>query len=83
MHRFFQKYVDPNATVVDIASGYGEFLNNICAKNKIAIDLNPDVKKFFGAEVDFHLRPATELGSVIDNAADIVFTSNFLEHLPD
>ncbi|MDH4042016.1 MAG: SAM-dependent methyltransferase, partial [Gammaproteobacteria bacterium] len=40
--RFFQKYIEPGDTVVDLACGYGEFINNISAGEKIAIDLNPD-----------------------------------------
>ena len=80
---FIQHFVPSNATVVDIACGYGEFLNNIKAKHKIAVDLNPDARKYLGSEVVFYQRSATELGEVVSNEADVVFTSNFLEHLPD
>jgi SAM-dependent methyltransferase len=80
---FFQKYINPQSTVVDIACGYGEFLNNIRAKKKIAVDLNPDAKLFLDKGIEFHQCLATELGSVVSGSADIVFTSNFLEHLPD
>ena len=80
---FSRSFVQPTDTVVDIACGYGEFLNNIRAGRKIAVDLNPDAKKHLQASVEFHLRSAAELGSVVRNEADVVFTSNFLEHLPD
>lgn len=80
---FFQKFINPESTVVDIACGYGEFLNNIQAKRKIAVDLNPDAKNFLQKNVEFHLCMATELSSVVRESADVVFTSNFLEHLPD
>jgi SAM-dependent methyltransferase len=80
---FFQKYINPEGTVVDIACGYGEFLNNIQAKRKIAVDLNPDARNFLDKNIEFHQCMATELGSVVNGSADIVFTSNFLEHLPD
>lgn len=80
---FLQRYVPPSATLVDIACGYGEFLNNIRAGRKIAVDLNPDAKKFLGPDVEFHQCMATSLGSVVTGSADVVFTSNFLEHLPD
>lgn len=80
---FFQKFINPKFTVVDIACGYGEFLNNIKAVRKIAVDLNPDAKDFLGADIEFHQCMATDLGSVVKEEADIVFTSNFLEHLPD
>jgi SAM-dependent methyltransferase len=80
---FLQRYVQPTDTVVDIACGYGEFLNNIRAARKIAVDLNPDAKSFLEPSTEFHLCEATRLGEIVDGQADVVFTSNFLEHLPD
>lgn len=80
---FLQRFIRPTDTVVDIACGYGEFLNNLQAARKIAVDLNPDARRHLQAGVEFHLRAATELGAVVRGEADVVFTSNFLEHLPD
>jgi SAM-dependent methyltransferase len=80
---YFQQFVRQTDTVVDVACGYGEFLNNIRATRKIAVDLNPDARDFLATDVEFNLRPATELASVVRHEADVVFTSNFLEHLPD
>lgn len=80
---FLQRFVKPEDTVVDVACGYGEFLNNIQAREKIAVDLNPDARKFLQGDVEFHHCAATALGSVVQGRADAVFTSNFLEHLPD
>ena len=80
---FLQRFVKPTDTVVDVACGYGEFLNNIVATNKIAVDLNIDALRYLDRTVTFHQTQATELGAVVRGTADIVFTSNFLEHLPD
>jgi SAM-dependent methyltransferase len=80
---YLQRFIRPDDTVVDIACGYGEFLNNVQAARKVAIDLNPDARRFLQPTVEFHQRGATELGAVIQGEADVVFTSNFLEHLPD
>ncbi|MGH8475570.1 MAG: class I SAM-dependent methyltransferase [Methylococcales bacterium] len=82
-HDYLQQFIDPSDTVVDIACGYGEFLNNIQAAKKIAVDLNPDARRFLKPEIQFHQCMATNLGSVVKGNADVVFTSNFLEHLPD
>ena len=39
---YFQKLVPREATVLDLACGYGEFIQlNIEAKRKIAVDLQP------------------------------------------
>lgn len=80
---YIQQFIKQSDTVVDVACGYGEFLNNITAKRKIAVDLNPDAKMFLGSDIEFHQCMATDIGSVIKEDADIVFTSNFLEHLPN
>lgn len=80
---FLQQFLHEDDVVVDVACGYGEFLNNIRAGRKIAVDLNSDAKDFLEPEIEFHQCPADELGSVISGEADVVFTSNFLEHLPN
>jgi SAM-dependent methyltransferase len=81
--RYFQRYIRPSDTVVDVACGYGEFINNVAAGRRIAIDLNPEVPRFLEPGVEFHESPAMKLASVVGGCADVVFTSNFLEHLPD
>jgi SAM-dependent methyltransferase len=80
---FLQRFIDPSETVVDVACGYGEFLNNIHAATKIAVDLNPDARAYLDPGIEFHLCEATSLSRVVSGRADVVFTSNFLEHLPD
>jgi len=80
---FLNRFVKQSDVVVDVGCGYGEFINNISAQKKIAIDLNPNTKAYLKPEIEFHECNATELSSVILGAADVIFTSNFLEHLPD
>lgn len=82
-NNFLQRYIDHNSTVIDVACGYGEFLNNINATRKIAIDLNPDAKDHLNGNIEFNILDATQFSTVAPSKADIVFTSNFLEHLPN
>ncbi|MBU3624397.1 bifunctional 2-polyprenyl-6-hydroxyphenol methylase/3-demethylubiquinol 3-O-methyltransferase UbiG [Polynucleobacter sp. AP-Latsch-80-C2] len=79
---FLQKLINPGGTVVDIACGYGEFINNIVAKRKIAVDMNPDTRAFLSLDVEFHQCNALQIDKELLGCADTVFTSNFLEHLP-
>ena len=79
---FLQKLINPASTVVDIACGYGEFINNIVAERKIAVDMNPDTRAFLRSDVEFHQCNALQIDKELLGCADIVFTSNFLEHLP-
>ncbi len=80
---FFSKFVKPTDAVLDLACGYGEFINNIQAAKKYAVDLNPDSPSHLASGIVFQSAPATNLSFVADNQLDVVFTSNFLEHLKD
>jgi len=78
---YFQRLIGVGKTVVDLACGYGEFINNIGAARKLGVDLNPDSPKYLGADVEFHASRADRVDGIADGTADVVFTSNFLEHL--
>src|SRR5262249_12716384 len=78
---YFQRLVGDDRIVADLACGYGEFINNIKAAKKYAIDLNPDVPKYLDADVQFYLSRAGRIEDISSAAVDVVFTSNFLEHL--
>lgn len=80
--QFFCRYVKTTDTVVDIGAGYCEFINNIEAKRKIAVDLNPEVSRFAKPDVQVVNESCTAIAKLPAATADIVFMSNFLEHLP-
>ncbi|OGD94082.1 hypothetical protein A2697_03695 [Candidatus Curtissbacteria bacterium RIFCSPHIGHO2_01_FULL_41_44] len=79
---FFQQYIDPKNSVLDLGAGYCEFINNIKAKRKIAVDLNPETKKFADHNVRTLICSSTKLPKQLTGKIDIVFASNFFEHLP-
>ncbi|MFT3929011.1 MAG: class I SAM-dependent methyltransferase [Spongiibacteraceae bacterium] len=79
---FFQKFIPETATVLDVACGYGEFINAIECRKKLAIDLNPDTPNFLAKDINFYALPADNMSALKNNSVDIAFTSNFLEHLP-
>ena len=78
---YFQRLVGDDRIVADLACGYGEFINNIKAVKKYAIDLNPDAPKFLNSDVEFCRSRADKIDAIASDAVDVVFTSNFLEHL--
>lgn len=80
---FFSRYVKPTDTVVDIGAGYCEFINNIRAERKIAVDLNPDVRRFASPDVRVINESCTAIRELDSDSVDVVFMSNFLEHLPN
>ncbi|MCL1957750.1 MAG: hypothetical protein FWF63_10530 [Fibromonadales bacterium] len=78
---FFQKFIDENSIVCDIAAGNCEFINNIKAKQKIAFDLNPDLSLYAHSSVKAVQDSFFNMGKHLTCKADIIFASNVLEHL--
>lgn len=78
--QFFQSIVGDDKSVLDLACGYGEFINAIAAREKYGIDLNPDTASFLDKNIKIFNAPATAI-PLPDETVDVVFTSNFLEHL--
>lgn len=79
---FLQQYVRESDVVLDLGAGDGHFITNIKAKRRVAVDLSPHVLELESKGVEVLLHPATELSSVFQGKADVIFMSNFLEHLP-
>jgi SAM-dependent methyltransferase len=78
---FFQSWIAEDATVLDLAAGHCEFINNIKAGRKIAVDLNPDVKLRAAMGVETHLQRSDSMDEIADQSVDVVFVSNFFEHI--
>ena len=66
---------------MDVGAGYCEFINNVYAQKKIAVDINADTQQYAEKDVIFHQSPATDLHFIEDNTIDTIFISNFFEHL--
>jgi SAM-dependent methyltransferase len=72
----------PNS-VLEIGTGYGDFINQFDSPQRAAMDLNPDAADYLEAGVTFHCQDATKRWPLDDESVDLIFTSNFFEHLPD
>ena len=79
---FFQAYIDRQAVLLDLGCGWGEFSNNILARKKYAMDMNPDAADRLNDDVELILQDCSQPWPLEDGSLDVVFTSNFLEHLP-
>src|ERR1051325_1308598 len=80
---YFQRFVRPDDAVLDLGCGYGEFINQIDCKTKLGMDLNPEAPSRVNANVRCLLQDCSAHWELADNSLDVVFTSNFFEHLPD
>ncbi|MGE5205818.1 MAG: class I SAM-dependent methyltransferase [Chlamydiota bacterium] len=79
---FFQRWVRPTDVVLDVGAGYCEFINNIQAGGKYALDLNPATATRAGADVRVLSQDVTAAWALASASVDVVFSSNFFEHLP-
>ena len=62
VNEFFQQYVDPRSTVLDLGSGWGEFIRHIQAERRIAMDLNPDMPGRVDSGVETILQDCVRAG---------------------
>ena len=80
---FFQRYVPGDGAVLDLGCGWGEFINNIRARKRYGMDLNPSSAARLDPQVTFFHQDCSSRWPLEDATLDVVFTSNFFEHLPD
>jgi SAM-dependent methyltransferase len=78
---YFQRFVPSGATVMEVAAGYCEFINNIEAGSKIAVDINTDTRGRAAAGVRVVITPSTDLSDIASDSVDVIFISNFFEHI--
>ena len=80
--QFLQQKIGKNKSILDLGSGWGEFINNIQASSKFAMDLNPEGKTRVSQDVVFIQQDCSTKWNIPDDSLDVVFTSKFFEHLP-
>lgn len=79
--RFLARWIEPGSTVLDIGCDRGSFINEVRAGRKIAVDLR-DVAEHLAPEVEFVRSDGLALLDRLAAASvDVVFMSNYLEHL--
>jgi ubiquinone/menaquinone biosynthesis C-methylase UbiE len=78
---WLQQSVPEGASVLDLGAGYCDFINNIRAARKVAVDMADVVRLHAAAEVEVHLGSCTRLEFAGDASFDVVFASNLFEHL--
>ena len=80
--RFLQRYIEPDARVIDIACDAGYFIRNVRARERWATDIRA-VEAELPDDVRFVRASGLELADVLTNDYfDVAFFSNYLEHLP-
>jgi SAM-dependent methyltransferase len=79
---FFQRYVRPEDTVLDLGAGFCEFINSIQCRERWAVDADPGLRERAAPGVRVHCGAADDLGWLAPASVDVVFASNVFEHFP-
>lgn len=79
---FFSRWIREDAVILDLGCGWGEFVNQISAAQKYGMDLNPDSAGKLGTDVNFLAQDCSEPWPLPQESLDVIFSSNFFEHLP-
>jgi ubiquinone/menaquinone biosynthesis C-methylase UbiE len=81
---YLQKYVNASQdSVLDLGCGYCDFINNIKAYRKFAIDISSASQFYANQDVSFYNSSIIDLNMIEDQSINVVFASNLLEHLDD
>src|SRR4030042_2413183 len=81
INNYLQKIINFGDFVVEVGSGYCNWINSVKAKNKIAIDKFIDPKKFCKENIKPILGDYSEISQLKNNSVNTFLLSNFLEHL--
>ena len=81
--QFFSKWIRSTDHILDLGCGYGEFINHTKCKVRHAMDLNPKTRLLLDNNIIFHEQDCSKPWKIESNSLDLVFTSNFFEHLPN
>lgn len=83
MTEFLNQYIKPNDCILDLGAGDGLFIRRVKARHRIAVDLSTHVGALKNDGIEVHIVPGTQMSECISEKADLIFMSNFLEHMPD
>lgn len=74
------RYLPENGVALDIGAGYCDFINNVRAREKHAVDLFARMPEYAAPDVHVHVQSCTSL-PLPDSSVDVAFASNLFEHL--
>lgn len=81
VQHYFQSMIPPDGCVLELGAGYGNFINNVRARRRIAQDQWPNFAQHLAPGVESHTGPVTDLSFLSDNSVDFAFASNLFEHI--
>lgn len=78
--RYLARWVDPQAGLLDLGAGYGDFSRFSAASEKWALDMNPELISHWEPGVRPLIQSALDPLPLASGSLGAVFASNFFEH---
>lgn len=78
---YFSSRVSADDCVLDLGAGYGDFINAVVARRRIALDLWNGMPAHMAPGVETIVGPVEDLSTIEDGCVDYAFASNLFEHL--
>ena len=77
----FSRSIGPDDCVLDLGCGYGDFINAVRARRRIALDVWPGFPAHLAPGVEAIVGPVTDLSKIGPKSIDFAFASNLFEHI--
>ncbi|MEA3039487.1 MAG: hypothetical protein QOE79_2000 [Sphingomonadales bacterium] len=77
----FRHVVPADGCVLDLGCGYGDFINQVEARRRIALDSWEGFPAHLGPGIEPIVGSVTDLGAIDEASVDFAFASNLFEHL--
>lgn len=78
---YFKQRISSEACVLDIGAGYGQFINNVEAGRRIALDLWAGMVNHLDDGVEPLVGDLSEIKNLANGSVDFAFASNIFEHV--
>ena len=78
---YFKKEIAPTDSVLDIGAGYGQFINNVVAKHRYALDIWSGMTTHLQDDITPLVGGLSRLEELPDCSIDYAFASNLFEHV--
>jgi SAM-dependent methyltransferase len=66
---------------LDLGAGYCDFINQLKARERHALDISPNISGYAAADIVTHIGSCVKMADLADSYFDVVFSSNLPEHL--
>jgi len=81
--RFLSPYIPRDGVVLDLGAGYCDFINQVKAVRRYAVDSSEELTRYATEEVQAIRTAAWDCVGIADGSVDVVHASNLLEHFDD